>query len=136
MNDPQREERLRERVTARRATGGPVQSCSSRRFRYGRRGFGDTLSGICRQLSLSAPGVAVPVLRFFNSPAGRVSRVVLGVVLIAVGVSLGGWWWLLALLGLLPLAAGLFNFCTLAPLFGMPLSGRRFREASRNRARR
>ncbi|WP_431947558.1 YgaP-like transmembrane domain [Micromonospora marina] len=78
----------------------------------------------------------MPVLRFFNSPAGRVARVALGVVLIAVGVSLGGWWWLLALLGLLPLAAGLFNFCTLAPLFGMPLSGRRFREASRNRARR
>lgn len=87
-------------------------------------------------MSLFAPGVVVPVLRFFNSPAGRVARVVLGLVLIVVGVSLGGWWWLLALLGLLPLAAGLFNFCTLAPLFGMPLSGRRFQEASRNRRRR
>ena len=84
----------------------------------------------------SAQGVVMPVLQFFNSPAGRVVRIVLGLVLIVIGVSLGGWWWLLALLGLLPLAAGLFDFCTLGPLFGMPLSGRRFHEASRSRQRR
>ncbi|MEV5819728.1 YgaP-like transmembrane domain [Micromonospora haikouensis] len=89
-----------------------------------------------RQLSLYVPEVAVPVLQFFNSPAGRFARVVLGLVLIVVGAWLGGWWWLLALLGLLPLAAGVFDFCTLAPLFGMPLSGRRFHEASRNKPRR
>jgi hypothetical protein len=77
----------------------------------------------------------VPVLRFFNSPAGRIVRIVLGSVLIVVGVSLGGWWWLLAVVGLLPLAAGIFDICTLAPLFGMPLSGRRFREATRVRQR-
>ncbi|TNH31104.1 DUF2892 domain-containing protein [Micromonospora orduensis] len=98
--------------------------------------FGDKLARSWGLLFLFAPGVVVPVLQFFNSPAGRVARVVLGLVLIVVGVSLGGWWWLLALLGLLPLGAGLFNFCTLAPLFGMPLSGRRFQEASRNRRRR
>ncbi|MFR9775085.1 YgaP-like transmembrane domain [Micromonospora sp. MS34] len=73
----------------------------------------------------------MPILRFFNSPAGRVTRVVLGLVLIVIGVSLGGWWWLLALAGLLPLLAGLFDICTLAPLFHLPLSGRRFREATR-----
>ncbi|MFI6159102.1 YgaP-like transmembrane domain [Micromonospora haikouensis] len=89
-----------------------------------------------RRLVLYAPEVAVPVLRFFNSPAGRFARVVLGLALIAVGAWLGGWWWLLALLGLLPLAAGIFDFCTLAPLFGMPLSGRRFQEASRSSTRR
>lgn len=77
----------------------------------------------------------MPILRFFNSPVGRVVRIVLGLVLIVIGASLGGWWWLLAIVGLLPLAAGLFNFCTLAPLFHMPLSGRRFEEATRARQR-
>lgn len=75
------------------------------------------------------------ILRFFNSPAGRVARVVLGLALIAIGASLGGGWWLLALLGLLPLAAGLFDICTLAPLFHLPLSGRRFRETTKARQR-
>ncbi|MFC0003466.1 YgaP-like transmembrane domain [Micromonospora siamensis] len=75
----------------------------------------------------------MPVLRFLNSPAGRVVRVLLGAALIAVGASIGGWWWLLALLGVLPLAAGLLDFCTLAPLFRLPLAGREFREATRRR---
>lgn len=68
------------------------------------------------------------IIRFFASQPGRVLRAVLGLAMIAAGVSLGGWWWLLAVAGLLPLAAGVFDFCTLAPLFRLPLSGRRIRE--------
>jgi Protein of unknown function (DUF2892). len=75
----------------------------------------------------------MPILRFLNSQPGRVVRVVLGLGLIAAGTSLGGWWWLLAVVGLAPLATGLFDICTLAPLFHLPLSGRRFREATRGR---
>jgi Protein of unknown function (DUF2892) len=75
----------------------------------------------------------MPILRFLASQPCRVVRAVLGLALIATGVSLGGWWWLLAAVGLLPLAAGLFDFCTLGPLFGLPLSGRRMREALKTR---
>lgn len=75
----------------------------------------------------------MPILRFLYSQPGRVVRVVLGLALIAIGASLGGWWWLLALGGLVPLAAGLFDICALAPLFHLPLSGRKFREATRGR---
>ncbi|HEX5594686.1 MAG TPA: DUF2892 domain-containing protein [Micromonosporaceae bacterium] len=70
------------------------------------------------------------ILRFLNSLPGRVLRVILGLALIATGASLGGGWWLLAVVGLLPLAAGLFNFCTLGPLFHQPLSGRKFQKAT------
>ena len=67
-------------------------------------------------------------IRFLASQPGRIVRAVLGVALVATGASLGGWWWLLAVLGLLPLAAGVFDFCLPAKLFGLPLSGRRIRE--------
>lgn len=75
----------------------------------------------------------MPVLRLLYSQAGRVLRITLGAVLIIVGVSLGGWWWLLAALGLLPLATGALDVCTLGPLFGQPFSGRRFRQTARPR---
>jgi hypothetical protein len=70
----------------------------------------------------------MPFIRFLASQPGRVVRAVLGVALIATGASLGGWWWLLAVVGLLPLAAGVFDFCLPAKLFGLPMSGRRIRE--------
>ena len=70
------------------------------------------------------------LIRFLASQPGRIVRAVFGVALVATGASLGGWWWLLAVLGLLPLAAGAFDFCLPAKLFGLPLSGRRIREMS------
>lgn len=72
----------------------------------------------------------MPILRFLASQPGRLVRAAAGLVLIAVGAVLGGWWWLLAVVGLVPLAAGVFDFCTLAPLFRLPFSGRRFREVT------
>lgn len=72
----------------------------------------------------------MPILRFLASQPGRVLRAAVGLVLIVVGAMAGGWWWLLAVVGLVPLAAGVFDFCTLAPLFRLPFSGRRFREVT------
>ena len=47
---------------------------------------------------------------FMASAAGRITRIAAGVVLIVVGVLLGGGWWALAVVGLVPLAAG-FSMC-------------------------
>ena len=63
--------------------------------------------------------------RFMASPLGRGIRIVAGLALIWWGVTLqsaGGW--TLAVVGLVPLAAGLFDWCVFAPLFGAPFRGR------------
>lgn len=69
--------------------------------------------------------------RFIASPTGRVIRIVAGLALIVVGLlalqGLGGW--ILAIVGLVPLLAGLFDRCVFAPLFGLPFVGPRLREA-------
>jgi hypothetical protein len=69
---------------------------------------------------------------FMASGAGRLLRAIAGLALIAGGVALvmaqslvGGV--VLIVVGLLPLAAGAFDFCVFAPLFGAPLSGVRIR---------
>ncbi len=66
---------------------------------------------------------------FMASTWGRIARIVAGVVLIVLGlVSVGGTWgYVLAVVGLVPLAAGLFDFCVFAPLFGLPFNGPRLR---------
>ena len=58
---------------------------------------------------------------------GRIARGVAGLILIGVGGALGGVWWVLAVIGLVPLAAGVFDFCLLGPLMHRPMSGRRLR---------
>lgn len=55
-------------------------------------------------------------VEFMESGAGRLIRVVAGVVLIVLGLVLGGWWLVLSVVGLVPLAAGALGFCLLAPL--------------------
>ena len=57
---------------------------------------------------------------FMSSPAGRAVRAVAGLAFIAWGVVDG----ILALVGLVPLAAGVFNVCLLGPLFKAPFSGK------------
>ena len=71
-----------------------------------------------------------PFVKFMASPAGRITRIVVGILLIAVGLLLmhggvGGI--LVAVVGLVPLLAGLFDFCVFAPLFGAPVSGPKIR---------
>ena len=54
-----------------------------------------------------------------------------GIALIAVGLLVlhGVAGIIVALVGALPLVAGLFDFCVFAPLFGAPLSGPKIRSA-------
>jgi hypothetical protein len=61
--------------------------------------------------------------KFMASTAGRAVRVVAGVVLIMVGGLLGGGWWALAVVGLVPLATGALDVCLFNVLSGQPLSG-------------
>ncbi len=60
--------------------------------------------------------------RFMSSWTGRIIRIVAGIALILIGLlSVGGTGGtILAVVGLVPLVAGLFNFCVFAPLFGGP----------------
>ena len=72
-----------------------------------------------------------PVIRFLASGNGRIVRVVAGLALIALGlfVSSGTAGAVLIVVGLVPLVAGVFDFCVFAPLFGAPLSGPQIRAA-------
>jgi hypothetical protein len=64
-----------------------------------------------------------------QTPAGRIGRVVAGIVLIGAGlVGVGGVpGYLMAVLGAVPLAAGLLDFCVMAPFFSVPFSGSKIR---------
>ena len=70
-----------------------------------------------------------PFVKFMASTTGRVVRIVAGLVLIALGlwVIQGTAGIVVAVIGALPLVAGLFDFCIFAPLFGAPLSGPKIR---------
>ena len=65
--------------------------------------------------------------KFMASTAGRAVRIVAGVMLIVVGGLLGGGWWALAVVGLVPLTAGALDVCLFNVLFGQPLSGKAVR---------
>ena len=71
-----------------------------------------------------------PFVSWMASSAGRVTRVLAGLILIALGLfvvhSTTGTI-VLVVVGLVPLLAGLFDFCIFAPLFGNPLSGKKIR---------
>ena len=60
--------------------------------------------------------------RFMSSIYGRLLRIVAGIALIVVGLAAvhGTWGIILAIVGLVVFAAGAFNFCIFAPLFGGP----------------
>ena len=67
-----------------------------------------------------------PFISFMASTTGRIVRAVAGAILLYVGLQImsgvGGI--IVALIGVVMLAAGLFDFCLFAPLFGAPLSGK------------
>ena len=71
------------------------------------------------------------VFRFLGSMTGRIVRAVAGIILIVIGLLLvkGTGGWILAIVGLLPLAAGVFDRCLFAPLFGLPFVGSALRKA-------
>jgi hypothetical protein len=70
------------------------------------------------------------IFRFLASSAGRVVRAVAGLALIVVGIAVVGGvvGWILAIVGLVPLAAGVFDRCVFAPLFGLPFAGPSLRQ--------
>jgi hypothetical protein len=66
--------------------------------------------------------------KFMASPLGRAFRIVAGIALIAVGIYVGSTWGIvLAVVGAVPLLAGVFDVCLFAPLLGVPFSGSRVR---------
>ncbi|MEJ2752173.1 MAG: DUF2892 domain-containing protein [Candidatus Promineifilaceae bacterium] len=73
-----------------------------------------------------------PLIAFLASTAGRIVRVVAGVALIAWGIwGLGGTVGIIvAVIGAVPLLAGIFDFCVFAPLFGNPFKGTDIRAGS------
>ena len=70
-----------------------------------------------------------PFVSFMASTAGRITRIAAGIALILWGVMglQGTAGIVLAVVGVVPLVAGLFDFCVFAPLFGNPMSGPRIR---------
>jgi hypothetical protein len=70
-----------------------------------------------------------PFVSFMASATGRIVRIIAGLALIAWGLAgLGGTAGIIvAVVGAVPLVAGLFDFCIFAPLFGAPLSGPKIR---------
>jgi hypothetical protein len=67
--------------------------------------------------------------KFINSPAGRIARVIVGMVLIIWGFTqLGtGMGIVLIIIGLVPLAAGSLDLCLISALLGGPISGKKIR---------
>ena len=71
-----------------------------------------------------------PFVKFMASRNGRITRIVAGAILIILGffvVENTTTGIILMVVGLVPLLAGIFDFCLLAPLFGAPMSGAKIR---------
>jgi hypothetical protein len=70
-----------------------------------------------------------PFVKFMASTAGRIARIGAGLVLIILGLMVigGTAGTIVAIVGAVPLLAGVFDFCVFAPLFGAPLSGPKIR---------
>ena len=70
------------------------------------------------------------LIKFLASTNGRIVRAVAGIALIVVGLLvIGGTAGIIvAVIGVAPLAAGVFDFCIFAPLFKLPLMGKQIRD--------
>lgn len=64
--------------------------------------------------------------RFMSGTAGRLIRAIAGILLIVLGFFVigGTVGTIVGVVGFVPLAAGIFNFCLLGPVFGGYFSGR------------
>lgn len=74
--------------------------------------------------------------QFMSTVAGRWLRIVLGLALIAWGVTLRGHAGgvVLMVVGLIPLGAGAFDLCVFSLIFGGPVRGAKIRACARPRA--
>ena len=70
-----------------------------------------------------------PFVKFMASKTGRITRIIAGIALVAWGLfGLGGTTGIVvAVIGLVPLLAGLFDVCVFAPLFRNPFKGSEIR---------
>jgi hypothetical protein len=70
-----------------------------------------------------------PLVKFMASMPGRIVRIVVGAALLLWGfMGLEATTGIVVMvIGLIPLLAGLFDVCLIAPLFGAPLRGVRIR---------
>jgi uncharacterized membrane protein HdeD (DUF308 family) len=70
-----------------------------------------------------------PFVTFMASSTGRGARIVAGIILIVVGLLglQGTTGVIVAVIGAVPLLAGVFDICVFAPLFGCPVSGAKIR---------
>jgi len=71
--------------------------------------------------------------KFMSSAAGRWARAIAGIILIVLGLFVleGTTAWIVGIIGIVPLAAGLFDWCIFAPLFRLPFGGSELREATK-----
>ncbi len=66
------------------------------------------------------------VIAFLQSSTGRITRIALGIVLIIAGFIVQGVaGFIIGLVGVVPLIAGIAGVCLFAPLFGYTLHGQR-----------
>lgn len=62
---------------------------------------------------------------WMSRPFGRGLRIVAGIALIGVGLYVPGLWGVvIAVVGLVPLLAGILNVCVIAPFLGVPFNAR------------
>lgn len=64
-------------------------------------------------------------IKFMTGTIGRLIRIALGLILIVWGVYYSNVTpnWILIIIGIIPLSAGIFNFCLLSPIFGYSFNG-------------
>ena len=61
-------------------------------------------------------------LSFMSTPVGRVIRILMGAVIIAIGLNIdGGFGLALTIFGFLPPITGIFGICPINPLVGRPI---------------
>ena len=74
--------------------------------------------------------------RFMASTGGRLVRLGIGLSLLITGLLVGGGWGLaIGIFSALPIAAGVFNLCPIAPAWGGHFLGSRYCAASKHPAK-
>jgi len=82
-------------------------------------------------MSLAQSFAKTGFAKFINTTTGRLVRIIAGLILIIWGfaVELQSTAIILIVIGLIPLAAGLFNMCVISGLLGGPLSPKRMSQS-------